>query len=90
MIKNPIAIVGAAETTRIGKVPDVSELELHCDAAINALNDAGLKPDDVDGVCAIGEYAGLVSLNLGIVPTWVDGTNVGGCSFLFLAISKAY
>jgi len=81
---NSVAITGAAETTKIGKVPDVSELELHCDAAINAMNDAGLKPADIDGVCAVGEYAGLVTLNLGISPTWVDGTMVGGCSFFFM------
>ena len=79
-----VAIVGAAETTCLGKLPDVSELELHCDAAINALNDAGLKPSDIDGMAAIGEYAGLVALHLGIAPNWADGTDVGGCSFLLM------
>lgn len=84
MKQNSVAIIGAAETTRLGKIPDVSEIELHCDAAINAMNDAGLKPCDIDGFAAVGEYAGLLCLHLGIAPTWVDGTDVGGCSFLFM------
>ena len=31
-----IAIVGAAETERLGKIPDMSEIELHADAALRA------------------------------------------------------
>lgn len=84
MTSGSVAIVGAAETTRLGKIPDMSEIELHCDAAINAMTEAGLTPRDIDGVAAVGEYAGLVTLHLGIEPTWVDGTDVGGCSFLFM------
>jgi hypothetical protein len=37
-----LAIVGAAETTRLGTVPDMSMLGLQADAALNALADAGL------------------------------------------------
>ena len=39
-----IAIVGAAETTRLGVIPDMSQIQLHADAALNAMADAGLKP----------------------------------------------
>ncbi len=35
-----IAVVGAAETTRLGKIPDMSVIGLHADAALNALADA--------------------------------------------------
>ena len=35
-----IAIVGAAETTELGKIPDLAQIQLHADAAINAMNDA--------------------------------------------------
>ena len=45
-----IAIVGAAETTRLGVIPDMSQIQLHADAALNAMADAGLKPSDIDGV----------------------------------------
>ena len=34
-----VAIVGAAETTEMGKLPDISQLQLHADAALNALAD---------------------------------------------------
>ena len=32
-----VAIVGAAETTELGVIPNTSQLELHCDAALNAM-----------------------------------------------------
>jgi acetyl-CoA acetyltransferase len=77
-----IAIVGAAETTDLGKIPDMSQLQLHADAALNTLADAGLKPSDIDGIASAGEAPGSVAHYLGIVPKWVDGTMVGGCSFM--------
>ena len=39
-----IAIVGAAETTRLGVIPDTSQIQLHADAALNAMADAGSSP----------------------------------------------
>ena len=42
MKQKTVAIVGAAETTELGEIPNVSQLELHCDAALNALADCGL------------------------------------------------
>jgi acetyl-CoA acetyltransferase len=77
-----IAIVGAAETTELGRIPDLSQIQLHADAAINAMNDAGLKPSDIDGVATAGESPTAIAHYLGITPTWVDGTAVGGCSFM--------
>ena len=77
-----IAIVGAAETTELGKIPDLAQIQLHADAAINAMNDAGLKPADIDGVATAGESPTGIAHYLGITPKWVDGTAVGGCSFM--------
>ena len=77
-----IAIVGAAETTELGRIPDLSVLGLHADAALNAMADAGLTPKDIDGVATAGESSTNVAWYLGITPTWVDGTTVGGCSFM--------
>jgi acetyl-CoA acetyltransferase len=77
-----VAIVGAAETTELGEIPNVSQHELHCDAALNALADAGLKPSDIDGFATAGESPVALAYHLGITPTWVDGTGVGGCSFM--------
>jgi len=77
-----VAIVGAAETTELGVIPDVSVPGLHADAALNALADCGLTPKDIDGVATAGESPTNVAHYLGITPTWVDGTQVGGCSFM--------
>ena len=77
-----VAIVGAAETTEMGRIPDVSVLQLHADAALNTMADAGLTPKDIDGVATAGESPTNVAWYLGITPTWVDGTTVGGCSFM--------
>jgi acetyl-CoA acetyltransferase len=77
-----VAIVGAAETTELGIIPNTSQLELHCDAALNALADAGLTPRDIDGVATAGESPIALAHHLGITPTYVDGTGVGGCSFM--------
>ena len=77
-----IAVVGAAETTRMGRIPDMSVIGLHADAALNTLADAGLSPRDIDGLATAGENPTSLAHYLGIVPTWVDGTSVGGCSFM--------
>jgi len=43
MRRNQVAVVGAAETTELGVIPNVSQIQLHADAALNAIADAGLK-----------------------------------------------
>ena len=77
-----VAIVGAAETTELGVIPGLSQIQLHADAALNALKDAGLSPKDIDGVATAGESPVAIAHYLGIKPTYVDGTSVGGCSFM--------
>jgi hypothetical protein len=77
-----IAIVGAAETTDLGVIPNMSQIQLHADAALNAMADAGLKPADIDGIATAGETPVTVAHYLGLTPKWVDGTAVGGCSFM--------
>ena len=82
MKSGSIAIVGAAETTELGRLPGVSQIQLHANAALNALADAGLVAADIDGVATAGESPVDVAFQLGIAPTWLDGTGVGGCSFM--------
>ncbi len=80
-----LAIVGAAESTEIGRVPTQSALGLAVDAARRALDDCGLAPADVDGVASAGLVPYLpvqLAAALGIEPRWVDATMVGGCSNL--------
>jgi acetyl-CoA acetyltransferase len=82
MPHNTVAVVGAAETTKLGVIPDMSQIQLHADAALNAMADCGLKPKDIDGVATAGETPVQIAHYLGITPSWVDGTAVGGCSFM--------
>jgi len=81
-LRKQIAIIGAAESDRIGVVPDMSEIELHANAARNAIADAGIDKNLIDGIAAVGRYPTAVADHLGIVPSYIDGTGVGGCSFM--------
>jgi acetyl-CoA acetyltransferase len=81
-LSGKVAIVGVDESDRIGVVPDKSMLQLHAEGARNALRDAGLTLKDVDGLFTANISPAEVGEYLGIEPKVVDGTNVGGCSFL--------
>jgi acetyl-CoA acetyltransferase len=82
MKQKSVAVVGAAETTELGRIPGMSQIQLHADAALNAMKDCGLSPKDIDGVATAGEVPQALAQYLGITPTWADGTAVGGCSFM--------
>ena len=69
MMQKSVAVVGAAETTKMGKIPDVSVIGLHADAALNAMADAGLKPTDIDGVACAGISPVELAQYLGSTPT---------------------
>ena len=75
------AIVGASETTELGSIPDKTAFQLHVDAAVNALNDCGVDKNEIDGIATTMSPASLAHY-LGIVPKWIDNTQVGGTSFL--------
>ena len=75
------AIVGASETTELGSIPDKTAFQLHVDAAVNAINDCGIDKNEIDGRATTMSPASLAHY-LGIVPKWVDNTQVGGTSFL--------
>jgi acetyl-CoA acetyltransferase len=78
-----VIIAGAAETNAVGKLPDYSTLQLHIEAAVNAVADAGLTMRDIDGVATVNAPGPVqVAHALGVTPRWMDGTGVGGTSFL--------
>ena len=78
-----VIIAGAAETDEIGRLPDHSTLGLHIEAARNAVADAGLTMKDIDGIATVSAPGPVqVAHVLGIYPDWLDGTGVGGTSFL--------
>jgi acetyl-CoA acetyltransferase len=75
-------IVGVAESDAIGRVPDKSPLALHAEAALNALDDAGMSLSDVDGMFTAGWSTLDVAEYLGVQPRFTDSTSVGGSSFV--------
>src|SRR5207237_10420983 len=77
------AIVGVA-TSDYPNLPDMSEQQVHAQAAERALADAGLEFADVDGFATAGNfpmYAVGVCEYLGLRPHYGDETNFGGASF---------
>lgn len=90
------AIVGVAESDELGRLPNKSPLQLHAEAARNALDDAGLKLGDVDGFLTAGYNGYDVAEYLGVQPRYTDSTSVGGASFVIhiahalAAISAGY
>ena len=84
-LRNVACIVGADESDEIGILPGKSQLSLHLEAISNAVRDAGLKVKDVDGIFTAGQHSpATIGEALGIVPHYVDGTTVGGCSFIIM------
>src|SRR5258706_14931978 len=48
MKRSKAAVVGADETTQLGVIPNMSQVQLHADAALNAVRDAGMSLSDID------------------------------------------
>ena len=80
-LRYKVAIVGAAETTELGILPNMSTTQLHVDAAVNAIKDCGIDKNQIDGIATTMNPA-ILAHYLGIVPRWLDNTSVGGTSFL--------
>jgi acetyl-CoA acetyltransferase len=84
-LSNAACIVGVDESDEIGTLPHKSQLTLHLEAVRNAVRDAGLRIADVDGIFTAGQHSpATIGEALGIVPRYVDGTTVGGCSFIIM------
>ncbi len=86
-----VAIVGAA-LSDCGRVDHKSAYELHKQGTERALADAGLGKQDIQGFMSTGlgtlppiEVADYI----GIRPTWVDSTGVGGSTWEFM-VEHAY
>ena len=73
--------------------PDKSVAQLHFECAAGALADAGLTLDDVDGYLCAGDAPGSTPLvmadYLNLRVRWVDGTDLGGCSYMALVAHAA-
>ncbi|MCH8901949.1 MAG: acetyl-CoA acetyltransferase [Chloroflexi bacterium] len=82
--RDKVAIVGVAESD-FGTVPDKTVHELHAQAAVRAVEDAGIDREEIDGLFSCGGADGLhvlqLSEYLGIHPRFLDSTQVGGSSW---------
>src|SRR5689334_7740295 len=80
-LRKKVAIIGAAETDELGVIPNKSATQLHAEAGRKAILDAGLKKDDIDGIASTTSPVQIADY-LGIVPSYVDGTSLGGSSYM--------
>lgn len=82
-----VAIVGVA-LSDTGRVDTKTPWELHGQAVRRAVADAGLTKADIDGVASngLGTLQPIeVAEYLGLRPTWVDSTGVGGATWEVMA-----
>ena len=85
-LRDRFAIVGVGESDQIGKVPGVSSFTLTLQAIRNAMADAGLTRDDIDGVFTFPPpndptfmHSAWIAEAIGIRPTFFQNGDLGGC-----------
>jgi acetyl-CoA acetyltransferase len=83
-LRGRCAIAGVGHS-RLGQVPGVSSLDLLIEAMANALDDAGLKPSDIDGIVSRGPddaycHHQLIGERLGIDVRFSTTLDNGGAS----------
>src|ERR1700733_11734046 len=85
-LSRKIAVAGVYEhPTRFA--PDKSMFQIMAESIRGALDDAGLSIKDVDGLCTAGMGMGAMGIvgfcdYMNLTPNFVDGTNIGGSSFV--------
>ncbi len=84
-LRGKAAIAGVA-TFGCGEAPGYTDMELLAISARQAVADAGLKMRDIDGLCTASAGATMWAMpvveHLGIRPSYIDSTMVGGSSFI--------
>jgi acetyl-CoA acetyltransferase len=86
-VRGSVAIAGIGESESWDVAgTGLTALDLIGQATAAALEDAGLRLDEVDGLFSASAYYGMPGLNvgeyLGIRPRYSDSTNLGGASFV--------
>jgi len=84
-LRGTAAIVGVGHAG-LGQANGFTEMEILVQAAHRAVADAGLTMQDIDGICTASVAATMWSMpvieHLGIRPTFIDSTMLGGSSFV--------
>jgi acetyl-CoA acetyltransferase len=84
-LRGAAAIIGVGQAG-LGSATGFTEMEILAKAAAIAVEDAGLTMADIDGLCTCSGSATMwampVAEYLGIRPTFVDSTMLGGSSFV--------
>ena len=85
-LRGRTAIVGVAESDLGAVGPNLSSLDLIGQATVRALDDAGLKKSDIDGIFSHSAFYQLPPVAaaeyLGIRPRYMDSTAMGGSTFV--------
>ncbi|MGV0852955.1 acetyl-CoA acetyltransferase [Mycolicibacterium phlei] len=86
MAGDRVAVVGVG-LSDCGRTPDKTATALMAQAARAAVADAGIAKDDIEGLGAHGSLLAPVEVAeyLGLRPTWIDSTDVGGSSWEVMA-----
>ena len=83
-LRDKTAIVGVGYTAKQGVVPNTTDTRLALEACKNAIEDAGLKKDDIDGLLLQPTMGGVHSYNiaatLGIDLRFTGNLDVMGAS----------
>jgi acetyl-CoA acetyltransferase len=87
LVSSDVVVLGAGET-RHGKVPEMSMLGFHLEAAALAVEDSGLQHDAVDGLLVVSPlgggdkhgFAALLAAHLGLQPAVAVTVDAGGAT----------
>lgn len=84
-LRGKVAIAGVGQAG-LGQATGFSEMEILVQAAHRAVTDAGLTMQDIDGITTASVASTMwvmpVIEHLGIKPTFIDSTMIGGSSFV--------
>lgn len=84
-LRGQAAIVGVGQAG-IGEATGFNEMEILVQAATRAVADAGLTMQDIDGIATASVSSSMWAMpvieHLGIKPTFIDSTMIGGSSFV--------
>lgn len=91
-LRGKVAIAGVGQFG-LGQSPGFTDMELMARAAALAVRDAGLTMRDIDGIATSSVAASMWVMSaveyLGIRPTYIDGTCLGGSSFISYVLAAA-